>query len=92
MYKINQLANGYWSCVKGVNDTTPDATHRDFSVWEQSTSRVMYYFASSVGDQLLNYIQDAKTPKDVWANLKRIFVAHTMARKPQLRQEFSNVW
>ena len=46
---------------------------------------------SCVRNQLLSYIQDAKTPKDVWANLKRIFVASTIVRKLQLKQEFSNV-
>ena len=74
-----------------MNYAAPDLTHRDFSAWEQSTSRVFYYFASNVGDQLLSYIRDAKTPKDVWGNLKKIFAASTIARKLLLRQELSNV-
>ena len=44
-----------------------------------------------MGEQLLSYIRDAKTPKDSWANLKKIFVASTTARKLQLRQELSNL-
>ena len=39
----------------------------------------------------MSYIQDTKTPKDVCANLKKIFAASTTARKLQLRQELSNV-
>ena len=65
-YKMHQylLGHGYWSYVDGANDATPESTHRDSSAWEQAASRVMYYFASSVSDQLLSHIWDAKTPKE----------------------------
>ena len=92
-YKMHQylLGHEYWSYVDGASDTTPDSTHRDFPVWEQSASRVLYCFASCVGEQLLSYIWDAKTPKDAWGNLKKIFPASARTRKLQLRQEFSNL-
>ena len=51
----------------------------------------MYCFRFSVDDQLLSYIQDAKTPKDAWRNRKKIFRATTMSRKLHLRQELNNV-
>ena len=38
----------------------------------------------------LSHIRDAKTPKEVWENLKKIFAANTSARKLQLRQELNN--
>ena len=38
-----------------------------------------------MGEQLLSYIPDAKTPKGAWENLKKIFAANTTARKLQLR-------
>ena len=69
----------------------PDTTHRDPSAWEQAASRVMYCFASSVNDQLLNHIRDAKTPKEAWENLKKIFEASTTARKLQLKQELNSI-
>ena len=92
-YKMHQylLEHGYWSYVDGGNDTTPDSTHRDLPAWEQSASIVLYCFASCVGEQLLSYIRDAKTPKDAWGNMKNIFVASTTARKLQLRPELSNL-
>ena len=65
--------------------------HRDFPAWEQSASRVLYCFASCVGEQLLSYVRDAQTPKGAWENLKKIFAASTTARKLQLRQELSNL-
>ena len=46
---------------------------------------------SCVGEQLLSYIRDAKTPKDSSGNLKKIFPARTTARKFQLWQELSNL-
>ena len=58
--------------------------YKDIPAWEQSASKVLYYLASSEGEQLLSYIQDAKTPKDAWGNVKKIFAASTTARKLQL--------
>ena len=63
------LGHGYLSYVDGENDTTPEPTHANFPAWEQSAIRVMYCFASCVGEQLLSYIREAKTPKAAWENL-----------------------
>ena len=92
-YKMHQylLGHGYWSYVEGANDATLNSTHMEFPTWEQSASRVLYCFASSVDDQLLSYIRDVKTPKEAWGNLKKVFAAITTAKKLQLRQELSNV-
>jgi hypothetical protein len=92
-YKMHQylLGLGFWSYVDDANDTVPDPTDAGFVAWEKSASRVMYYFASYVGEQLLCYIRDAGMPKAAWENLKKIFVASTTARKLQLRQELSNL-
>ena len=86
-YKMLQylLRHGYWSYVEGANDTTPESTHTDFRAWEQLASRVLYCFASCVGEQLLSYIRDTKMSKGDWENLKKIFAASTTARKLQLR-------
>ena len=53
--------------------------------------KVLYCVASCVNEQLLCYIWDARTSKDAWGNLKKIFTASSTARKLQLRQELSNV-
>ena len=92
-YKMHQylLGHGYLSYVEGANDASPDVTHRDFPSWEQAAKRVIYYFKSSVKDQLLGYIWDAMTPKVAWTNLKRDFATSRMAKKLQLRQELNNV-
>jgi hypothetical protein len=92
-YKMHQylLGHGYWSYVDGANDTTPDPTDPVSPAWEKLASRVLYCFASCVGDQLLSHVQDAATPKTAWQNLKKVFAASTTTRKLQLRQELSNL-
>ena len=42
-------------------------------------------------EQHLSYIRDARTPKDSWGNLKKIFAASNTTKKLQLRQELSNL-
>ena len=44
-----------------------------------------------MSDQLLSYIQDARTLKVAWGNLKKIFATSTKSTKLQLRQELSIV-
>ena len=65
-YKIHQylLRHRYWSYVEGANEVAVD-----FPTWEQGASRVLYYLASFVHDQMLGYIRDAKSPKEAWENL-----------------------
>ena len=85
------LGHGYWSYVDGTNETAHESTHIDFQAWEQSASKVLYCFMSCVSEQLLRYIRDARTPKNAWGNLKKIFAASTTTRKLQLQQELSNL-
>ena len=92
-YKMHQylLEHGYWSYVDESNDATPKLTHTNFRAWEHAASRVLYCFASCVSDQLWSYIREARTPNDVWGNLKKIFATSTTTRKLQLKQELSNL-
>ena len=82
-YKMHHylLGHKYWSYVEGLNKVAPKPTHKDFPVWEQAASRVLYYLAACVNDQMLGYIQGAKTLKQTWENLKKIFATSTTARK-----------
>ena len=92
-YKMHQylLGPNYQSYVEGANVAALESTHKEFLVLEQGVSRVLYYLASCVHDQMLDYIKDAKTPKEAWGNLRKIFAASTTARKLQLRQELNNI-
>ena len=57
----------------------------------KAASHVMYCLATCVHDHMLGYIREAKTPKEAWENLRKIFAANTTARKLQLRQELNNI-
>ena len=69
----------------------PNPIHIDCPTWEQATHHVLYCLASCVHDHMLDYIREAKTPKDAWENLEKIFVANTTTRKLLLRQELNNL-
>ena len=67
------VGQGYWSYVEGANENQPNPTHADYPTWEQATSHVLYCLASCIHDHLLNYIQEAKTPKEVWGEPQEDF-------------------
>ena len=85
------VGQSYWSYVEGAHENQPNPTHVDRPAWEQTRSRVLYCLASCVHDHMLGYIREAKTSKEAWGNLKKIFVANITARKLQLRQELNNI-
>ena len=49
-YKMHQylLGHDYWSYVERANEIAREPTHKDFSVWEQGWSRVLYCVMSCV--------------------------------------------
>ena len=53
-------------------------------MYQQGNSHVIYCLETCVQDHILSYIGDAKTPKKVCKNMKKIFVASTTTRKLQL--------
>ena len=92
-YKMYQylFGQGYWSYIKGAQETQPNSAHADYLVQEQAASCVLYCPPSCVHDHMLCYIREAKTSKEAWGNLKKIFNANTTTCKLQLRQELNNI-
>ena len=72
-YKMHQylIGQGYWSYINGAHENQPNPA------WEQTVRHVLYYLASCVHDHMLDYIWEAKTPKEAFGNLKKNFVANT---------------
>ena len=85
------VRQGYWSYIKGMHENLPGLMASKYATWEQAASRVMYCFAMCVHEHMLGYIREARTPKEAWENLRKMFVANTTARKLQLHQELNNV-
>ena len=77
-YKMHQYL------VEGAHEDQPVVTAPEYATWEQDEIRVMYFLATCVHDHMLGYIREAKTPKEAWENLRKIFAPNTTARKLQL--------
>ena len=80
-----ELGQGYWSYIEGIHIDRPIKTALGYATWEQAASHVMYCLATCVHDHMLGYIREAKSPKEVWENLRKIFAVNTTARKLQLQ-------
>ena len=80
------VRQGFWSYIKGAQENKPNPTNAEYATCEQTASRVMYCLATCVDDHMLGYIREAKTPKEAWENLKKIFAANTMTRLLELHQ------
>ncbi len=51
----------------------------------------MYWLSVSVSDSMIVHIQDAKSPKQAWDTLEKMYSTNTQARKMQLKQELHNL-
>ncbi len=51
----------------------------------------MYWFFVNVSDSMIVHNQDAKSPKQVWDTLVKMYNTNTQARKMQLKQELHNL-
>ena len=85
------VGQGYWSYINDTQENKPEITNANYPTWEQGASQIMYYLATCVHDHMLSHIRDAKTPREVWENLKKIFTENTSTHKLQLRQEWNNI-
>ncbi len=45
----------------------------------------------SVSDSMIMHIQDAKSPKQAWDTLVKMYITNTQARKMQFKQELHNL-
>ena len=70
------VGQGYLSYIEGAEENQPNSAHVNHLAWEQATSRVLYCLSSCIHDHMLDYIREAKTPKEAWGRLKKIFVAN----------------
>ncbi|KAI4353045.1 hypothetical protein L6164_002023 [Bauhinia variegata] len=55
------------------------------------TGKAMYILFVTVEDDLLQHIQDAKTPKEAWKTLTTLFMRTSNARLQQLENELMAV-
>ena len=77
-YLIDQDNESYINCAQ---ENRHDSKNANYPTWEQATSRVIYCLVTCVHDHMLSHIRDAKTPKEAWENLKKIFAANMTTHK-----------
>jgi hypothetical protein len=51
----------------------------------------MYWLFVNVSDSMIVHIQDAKSPKQAWDTLVKMYSTNTQARKMQLKQKLHNL-
>ena len=51
----------------------------------------MYWLSISIQDTMIGHIQDAKSPKDAWDTLVKLYETNTKARKIQLKNDLHTI-
>ena len=64
---------------------------KEFKEWNQGSRKVMYWLSISIQDTMIGHIQDAKSPKDAWDTLVKLYETNTKARKIQLKNDLHTV-
>jgi predicted transposase YbfD/YdcC len=59
--------------------------------WHEKARKILYWLSVSVSDSMIVHIQDAKSPKQAWNTLVKMYNTNTQARKMQLKQEVHNL-
>ncbi len=86
------MGKGYWEFITG--DDTENPTQQQIQAnktWHEKARKVLYWLSVSVSDSMIMHIQDAKSPKQAWDTLVKMYSTNTQARKMQLKQELHNL-
>lgn len=77
-----------WEVVGG-SDITPPPTEKaeELKKWKIRAGKAMYVLKISVETEFLQYIKDAKTPKEAWDTLASLFSKTNDARLQMLENE-----
>ncbi len=50
-------------------------------IWHEKARKILYWLSVSVSDSMIVHIQDAKSPKQAWDTLVKMYNTNTQARK-----------
>ncbi len=85
------MGEGYWEFITGDDKEPPlleNPTQQQIQANKTShekTRKVLYWLCVCVYDSMIVHIQDAKSLKQVWDTLVKIYNTNTQARKMQLK-------
>jgi hypothetical protein len=84
------MGKGYWEFIIGDETEHPfpkNPTQQQIQAnktWHEKARKVLYLLSMSVSDSMIVHIQDAKSPKQAWDTLVKMYNTNTQARKMQL--------
>jgi len=85
------MGKGYWEFVTSDETEPPfleNPTQKQIQTnktWHKKTRKVLYCLSMSVSDSMIVHIQDAKSPKQTWDTLVKMYSTNAQARKMQLK-------
>jgi len=85
------MGKGYWEFITGDEKEPPlpeNPTQQQIQAnkfWHEKARKVLYWFSVSVSDSMIMHIQDAKSRKQAWDTLVKMYSTNTQARKMQLK-------
>jgi hypothetical protein len=91
------MGKGYWEFITGNEIEPPlleNLTQQQIQAnktWHEKTKKILYWLSVSVSDSMIVHIQDAKSPKQAWDTLVKMYSTNTQAHKMQLKQELHNL-
>jgi hypothetical protein len=81
------MGKGYWEFITSDEKEPPfpkNPTRQQIQAnksWHEKTNKILYWFSMSVFDFMIVHIQDAKSPKQAWDTLVKMYNTNTQARK-----------
>ncbi len=91
------MGKGYWEFIIGDEKEHPlpeNPTQQQIQAnktWHEKTKKILYWLSVNVSNSMIVHIQDAKSPKQAWDTLVKMYSTNTQARKMQLKQELHNL-
>jgi hypothetical protein len=91
------MGKGYWEFIIGDENEPPfpeNPTQQQIQAnktWHEKARKILYWLFVSVSDSMIVHIQDAKSPKQAWDTLLKMYSTNMQARKMQLKQELHNL-
>jgi hypothetical protein len=49
--------------------------------WHEKARKILYWLSMNVSDSMIVHVQDAKSPKQAWDTLVKMYNTNTQARK-----------
>jgi len=91
------MGNSYWEFIIGDEKEPPlpeNPTQQQIQAnktWHEKARKVLYWLSMSVFNSMIVHIQDAKSPKQAWDTLVKMYSTNTQAHKMQLKQKLHNL-